>query len=163
MISIVGGKRIRVEGSESDRGKILVDGYEHEAHLLPLGGSSFSLLLDNESFDVWAEERDGLYFIHLVGETYEVRVEDERTALAALAAGRERTKEHLEVKAPMPGMVVAVRVESGQKVRRHQGLVILEAMKMENEIRAPRDGSVREVRVETGQAVEKNQVLVILD
>jgi pyruvate carboxylase subunit B len=65
--------------------------------------------------------------------------------------------------APMPGMVVKVEVAEGDVVREGQGVVIVEAMKMENELRAAGAGRVRRVHVSRGQAVEKDQVLVELE
>jgi biotin carboxyl carrier protein len=67
------------------------------------------------------------------------------------------------VKAPMPGLVVAVAATSGQEVKIGQGLIILEAMKMENELRAPRAGRVKAIRVSPGQVVDKDQVLVVIE
>ena len=63
----------------------------------------------------------------------------------------------------MPGLVVRVQVEPGQPVSSGAGLVVLEAMKMENELRATTAGTVRRVRVRPGEAVEKGQVLVEFD
>jgi biotin carboxyl carrier protein len=65
--------------------------------------------------------------------------------------------------APMPGKVVRVLVERGQAVAEAQGLVVVEAMKMENEIRAPREGTISEVHVREGQAVEGGALLVVLE
>jgi biotin carboxyl carrier protein len=66
------------------------------------------------------------------------------------------------LKAPMPGMVVAVPVEEGQKVERGADLVILESMKMQNELKAPREGTVTHVRVRPGDRVDQNQILISL-
>ncbi|MDE0354893.1 MAG: biotin/lipoyl-binding protein [Deltaproteobacteria bacterium] len=68
-----------------------------------------------------------------------------------------------EVKIPMPGKVVAVLVNEGDTVDKGQGLVIVEAMKMENEVRAPSDGEVKEIRVKAGESVESGQVLAIVE
>jgi acyl-CoA carboxylase subunit alpha len=65
--------------------------------------------------------------------------------------------------APMPGKILAVRVQPGQSVRRGETLVILEAMKMEHDVAAPHDGVVRELRVEAGQQVDAGDVLVVLE
>jgi biotin carboxyl carrier protein len=65
--------------------------------------------------------------------------------------------------APMPGKILAVRVEPGQAVKKGDTLVILEAMKMEHEVTAPHDGVVREVRAEVRQQVDAGDVLVVLD
>ena len=64
--------------------------------------------------------------------------------------------------APMPGRIVKVLVKPGEVVQARQGLIVVEAMKMENELRAPRDGTVEDVRVAEGSSVEANAVLVVL-
>jgi biotin carboxyl carrier protein len=68
----------------------------------------------------------------------------------------------MAIVAPMPGRVVKVLVTPGEAVSARQGLVVVEAMKMENELRAPRDGTVAEVRVREGVPVEANVVLVVI-
>jgi biotin carboxyl carrier protein len=77
--------------------------------------------------------------------------------LATAAAGPQR------VTAPMPGKVVKVLVSPGDEVEARQGLVVIEAMKMENELRAPRAGRVREVHVKEGAPVESGRLLVVLE
>ena len=66
------------------------------------------------------------------------------------------------MKAPMPGMILRLQVERGQRIKVGGGLVVLEAMKMENEIRAPKDGVVTQIYVEAGSVVEKGAPLVEL-
>ncbi len=73
------------------------------------------------------------------------------------------TEAEREVRAPMPGLVLHVLVESGQPVEEGQGLVVLEAMKMENELRSPLSGKVAAIRVAPGDAVGKNDLLIELD
>ena len=68
-----------------------------------------------------------------------------------------------DVVAPMPGRIVKVLVKAGDRVTGGQGLVVVEAMKMENELRAPRDGTVAAVRVSEGMSVEANAVLVVVE
>ncbi|RAJ96033.1 biotin-dependent enzyme [Larkinella arboricola] len=65
-----------------------------------------------------------------------------------------------EIKAPMPGLILSLSVQSGDVVRKGDTVLILEAMKMENVIKSPADGTVKTVRISRGQTVEKNQVLV---
>jgi biotin carboxyl carrier protein len=69
----------------------------------------------------------------------------------------------VNVTAPMPGRIVKVLVNEGDVVAARQGVVIVEAMKMENEVRSPRAGTVKEVRVAQGALVEARTVLVVLD
>ena len=88
---------------------------------------------------------------------------DERTRhIRSLTAGANATRGPATVRAPMPGLVVRVLVETGQEVPAGAGIVVLEAMKMENELRAPAAGVVKGVRVAAGEPVEKGQVLVEL-
>ncbi|MBD3166697.1 biotin/lipoyl-binding protein [bacterium] len=63
------------------------------------------------------------------------------------------------IKAPMPGLIVKTDVEIGDTVKKNQGVIVMEAMKMENEIKAPMDGTIKSLNVKAGDAVEKNQVL----
>lgn len=90
-----------------------------------------------------------------------VETEAEHQVAARPAAGPSRRIE--DVRAPMPGLVVAVEVTEGQPVEAGQGLVVIEAMKMENELRAPAAATVRAVHVAAGSAVEKGAVLVDFD
>ena len=95
------------------------------------------------------------------GEAHLVQVDDERAVrLGTLAGAAERGGAGGKVKAPMPGLVLRVEVEEGQTVAAGAGLVVLEAMKMENEIKAPVAGRVEAVHVSGGQAVDKGTVLV---
>jgi biotin carboxyl carrier protein len=105
-------------------------------------------------------ESDG-WSVMAGGEIHVVQVDDERAVrLGALAGTAERGGAGGKVKAPMPGLVLRVEVEEGQSVAAGDGLVVLEAMKMENEIKAPVDGRVTAVHVNDGQAVDKGTVLV---
>ncbi len=97
------------------------------------------------------------------GEVVEVEVVDERTRhIRRLVGAGKGPAAGGTVKAPMPGLVVRVLVEPGQVVAAGAGLVVLEAMKMENELKAPGAGVVASVAAQPGQAVEKGQVLVTI-
>jgi len=90
-----------------------------------------------------------------------MEVLDERTRhIRSLTSGGNQTRGPAALKAPMPGLVVRVQVEAGATVAVGSGVVVLEAMKMENELRAASAATVRTVRVKPGEAVEKGQVLV---
>ncbi|MFL7808456.1 MAG: biotin/lipoyl-containing protein, partial [Anaerolineae bacterium] len=99
-------------------------------------------------------------FVTLGGQRYRVQVEDERARRLGVQRAAVEEAGEAEVVSSMPGVVVAVLVEAGQEVRTGEGLLILEAMKMENEIRAPRTGVVEAVQVAPGQRVSQDDVLV---
>lgn len=123
----------------------------------------YSMLLGNDSFEAYVSGTDASLQVMLRGQLYEVEVEDERQRRLRQASGFEpKASGEVHLRAPMPGMIVAVPVEAGQAVERGQNLVILESMKMQNELRAPREGTVQQVRVAAGDRVEQNQVLITL-
>jgi len=127
------------------------------------GKPVYSLLLDGKSYEAYISPgEDGLEVL-LLGHLYQVRVEDERQRRLRRSSGPILpARGDYQLKAPMPGLVVAVPVAEGAEVTKGQNLVILESMKMQNELRAPRDGIVNRVRVGPGDHVEQNQVLLIL-
>jgi biotin carboxyl carrier protein len=157
----VGDKAYKIEvGSERE---IEMDGISHQVDIQDIDGYSlFSLLLDNRSYELIAEREGEEFRILLEGEMYNVRVTDERAGRLMGAPTRVPSGE-VAIKAPMPGLVVAVPATLGQEVKIGQGLIILEAMKMENELRVPRAGRVKAIRVSPGQVVDKDQVLVVIE
>ena len=92
-----------------------------------------------------------------------VSVTDPLTHLAAQTRGGGGAKRRQKITAYMPGRVVALLVEEGQAVTTGQGVVVLEAMKMQNEIRAEHDGTITRIHVQTGQAVEGGDPLFEMD
>jgi biotin carboxyl carrier protein len=149
----------------SEEGHIKLDGREVEIDFAQIGSSGlFSLLVDNESFEALVETREGHWQVLLGGDLYDVEVIDERARLLrARAALTVPDSGEVKIKAPMPGMVVALSVEVDQEVAAGDNVVILESMKMENELKAPRGGLVKQINVQTGDSVEKNQTLVIIE
>jgi pyruvate carboxylase subunit B len=158
----IGGREVVVE---LDGGAIRVDGEPVTAVLEPLPGTPLrQLRVGDRSVVLDVVDRGrGAWELGHRGERWDAEVIDERTRHIRSLTGGERPRSGAgEVKAPMPGLVVRVLVEPGQRVEAGAGLVVLEAMKMENQIKAPAAGMVVSVRVEAGQAVEKGQVLVAL-
>lgn len=103
----------------------------------------------------------GAYILWVDGFRFEGEALDERTrAIRDITAESERSSGPASLTAPMPGLIVRVSVAAGDSVQAGQGLVVMEAMKMENELRAHGAGTVKAVHVEAGKAVEKGTVLV---
>ena len=150
---------------EVDGNRVLVGGKPLEAHLAAVTATPlYHLLLGGASWTVAAQSLDqpGRWALGVVGERVEVEVVDERTRHLTGVTGAHSTPVGGTVRAPMPGLVVRVEVREGQRVEVGAGLVVVEAMKMENELRATRPGVVATVHVQVGQAVEKGTPLVTL-
>lgn len=106
----------------------------------------------------------GTYTLWVDGYRFETEALDERTrAIRDLSAARAGPTGPAPILAPMPGLIVRVSVKVGDKVEAGQGIVVMEAMKMENELRATAAGTVRSVEVSPGTAVEKGALLVALE
>jgi len=164
------GESLRIEIVNDPEGRTYVklpDGRELAVNFeAVLGSDFFSLLVDNQSHEVYIEpgEERGDYGVTLDGQIYDVKVETERQhRLAALAPRTNVQTGEITLKAPMPGLVLIVAVEVGQAVEQGQRLVVLEAMKMENELRAPRAGTIKAIKIQAGQTVEQNRPLLIIE
>ncbi len=143
-------------------GDVEVNGRPVSAELIQVPRTPLRDLVLDGSSNTYAitAESDG-WSVMAGGEVHNLQVDDERAVrLATLAGTSERGGGGGKVKAPMPGLVLRVEVEEGQAVDAGAGLVVLEAMKMENEIKAPVAGQVAAVHVVDGQAVDKGMVLV---
>ena len=151
---------IDVEG-----GAVTVDGERLETHWAAIPGTPLiHLLLGGDSWTVACQRLTPTrWALGAAGERFEVEVQDDRTKQieAMTGLGREAVQSGV-VKAPMPGLVVRVDVKVGELVEAGAGLVVVEAMKMENELRAPQRGVVEQVHVSAGQRVEKGATLVTL-
>jgi biotin carboxyl carrier protein len=156
----IDGREIAVQ---VDGGTVRVAGRQVQAYLSPIPGTPLQhLMLGHDSLTLSMERQGpGDWQLGLAGARFEVRVVDERTRHieGLTGATAARTGPHV-LRAPMPGLVVRVLADAGQLVSPGQGLLVLEAMKMENELRATALGQVTRVSVTPGQAVEKGQVLM---
>jgi pyruvate carboxylase subunit B len=146
------GKELRV--SLRGGGIVEVGEAEGSVRLRSLGKHRFLVMIGDATYYVVAARQDGEYHLMLDGRHLSASVESDRDRLLRAYAREGGDAHHrTEIHAPMPALVV----EPGQ------GLVILEAMKMENEIKAHQSGTVKEVRVEKGKTVEKGALLILLE
>lgn len=147
-----------------EKSGVLLDGEPVDVDFNVIGESGlYSLLVNNESFEALVEQADKTWRILLRGDLYEAQVVDERSRLLRSRAGSMVPESgEVAIKAPMPGLVVAVPVELGDAIEAGDNLVILESMKMENELKAPRAGRVERINVNAGDSVEQNQTLVVI-
>ena len=124
------------------------------------------LRLGTMVFRIVAEKKEGRgrYTLWVDGYRFDVEALDERTrSIRDLSAANAAPTGPAPVLAPMPGLIVRVNVSPGDVVEAGQGVVVMEAMKMENELRATSSGTVKSVEVSAGTAVEKGAILVSLE
>jgi biotin carboxyl carrier protein len=125
------------------------------------GQPVFSLILDGKSDEAFVYQGEEDWEVLIRGRQYQVKVEDEREKrLKTAGGGGGVAGGEFHLKAPMPGLVVAVLIEEGQEVKKGQVMLILESMKMQNELKAPRDGVMGRIRVKAGESVEQRQTLL---
>lgn len=135
-----------------------------DAHIEPEGGDRYALMIGNRTYSVVFEppvSRGGSTVLYLDGHRYSVDLQNAKDLLLErFGMTSNVTNGKQEVTAPMPGLVVRALVEPGDEVSEGQGLLVLEAMKMENELKAASSGTVDIVHVEAGTAVRKNDLLI---
>jgi biotin carboxyl carrier protein len=164
-VSRIAGKTAPIS-VERQHGKYIVElgGVRHEVDTRALGPWVLSLLVEGQSHEVAVVGLgDGNYAVDWRGRSFAVELVDPLTHLAESARGEGGKQGKKTIKAYMPGRVVEVRVQAGDRVEAGQPLVVLEAMKMQNEIQAERAGTVSRVFVGAGQAVEGGDPLVEVD
>ncbi|HTY19236.1 MAG TPA: biotin/lipoyl-containing protein [Myxococcota bacterium] len=143
--------------------EVTLDGRTVRVDAARSGRTIYSIIEDGRQFEVIIDEQGAHGFDVLVGgQLLHLQAHDERSKLLAATAKVVATGPQ-RVEAEMPGKVVKINVAVGSEVREGQGVVILEAMKMENEIPAPVDGVLREVAVTEGQTVEGGQLLFVVE
>jgi biotin carboxyl carrier protein len=154
---------LEVKKLENGRYLVQLDGKKSEIDALFLPNGSISLLLGQRSVLAQFDERhDGLQVL-INGQATKVETLTE-TQLRQRAISAGFTAEGIQtVCAPMPGKVVKILVKSGDVVKEGQGLVVVEAMKMENELKSPKDGTVKEIFAKEGVAVENGAKLLIVE
>ena len=127
------------------------------------GAKVRTLLMDGASHRVVARREEGRWFVQVDGCHEVAEVIDERTAAIREMVGDPKESNGVRpIRAPMPGLIVKVEVDESDHVEPGQGLVIIEAMKMENELRAETSARVERIHVSHGQAVERGQLLIDL-
>ena len=157
----VAGRQLSVEVRRRAEGQYEVAVGEHRLSVeaRPIGAHGFSLLVDGTSHDTAVERTAGGFRVHLDGAAVEVTLRE----AGSVAMGSPTGSGPSQVRAPMPGRIVRVLAAPGAEVAVGDGLVIVEAMKMENELKAGRAGTVKAVHVREGQAVEGGALLVELE
>ena len=146
---------------------VAVDGQQHRLDVTPINGAISLILDDGRSYEVSIGESpggSGNLTVHVNGRVVSVAVGTSRASWARRGHdGSSAGQGPHRVLAPMPGKVVKLLVQPGDRVAARQGVVVVEAMKMENELRSAKAGVVTEVKVAEGASVEAGAVLVVID
>jgi biotin carboxyl carrier protein len=149
---------------ESQDDSFLVNGESVKWDLEKIDEGYFHILYNNKSYVaevVKADHDTKTFSVKLDGKIYPVELKDrfdillEKMGMNSSAGSKVNM-----IKAPMPGLIIDLKVKSGDTVKPGDTLLILEAMKMENIIKSPGEGVVKSVKVKKGESVEKNQVLI---
>jgi len=167
----IGDRRFRVALTRA--GSAVVNGTRYSYDLEETSEGVISMILEGTVFDVAvlgkgcssdrppADWRDEPLHVTVSGTGFEALVDDQRSLLIkSLLKASSHTPKAIAVRAPMPGLIVRLEVEAGQTVNAGQGLLVLEAMKMENEIRTINAGCIDEICVQSGHTVEKDELLI---
>jgi biotin carboxyl carrier protein len=161
---VINGAGRRVEftppANESSRVKFTVDGRLVEACAVLISRNTYSILIGGKSLEVTAEENSDGLLLRAKGREFQAQVIDPRSWRGVRGGGIE-LEGRQQLVAPMPGKIVRVLVAVGQQVSGGEGLLVIEAMKMQNEIRSPKSGTVEKLARE-GQTVNAGEVLAIV-
>jgi biotin carboxyl carrier protein len=158
----IAGKERQVELTQTgERPVWTIDGRYLEADAVAVSFGIYSILIDGKSFEVRVERLGAELRATIAGRDLTVGIQDKRE-WRRNRGGSVEAEGRQQVLASMPGKIVRVLVSAGDSVRAGQGLLVVEAMKMQNEIRAPKSGTIDRVRVVEGQTVNAGEVVVIV-
>jgi biotin carboxyl carrier protein len=149
--------------SFSEKG-IFIDDQPSEMNVLSLSERKFQLIHNQKTFQVELvhyEPENKSYLLKLNGKKINVKVKDRMDVLLEkLGIDVSASAKMKDLKAPMPGLILEIKVKEGQAIKEGDQLIVLEAMKMENVIKSSGEGIIKKVLVKKGESVEKNHVLI---
>jgi len=162
----LGGKAHTVEiGSDAahtnGRAPCAIDGRAIDADAIEVAPGVYSILIGGNSFEARVETDATGLRVTVAGREYSPRIRDPRQWRRSRGSAAEAEGQQ-SVVAPMPGKVIRVLVKAGEDVEAGRGLVVIEAMKMQNEVRSPKSGKVERILVSEGKTVGAGEVLGIV-
>ncbi len=154
---------VDIEPAGENRFKLTHNGKTFFVDALTLDHGAVSMLVDGHSYGVEFDEQGDEVHVMVRGQVTRIDVADERRLRLRAGSAAFSVEGKQIISAPMPGKVVKVLVKLGDEVKEGQGLVVVEAMKMENELKSPKAGKVTELPAKEGTAVEINARLVVVE
>ncbi len=154
---------LEVEELGGGRCRIRLGEDQFDVDICKVGPASFSVLVGGRSFDFELHQEGDQVLVASRDGSSRVSLIDRSRRASSRAGKRREVSGRAELKAMMPGRVINVLVAAGDQVEAGQGVLIIEAMKMENELKAPKPGKVIEVKVTAGQTVEKGELLLVIE
>ncbi len=155
-----GSWMVKVE-KHGDACTISLDDREYRVDVKKVEGNYYSLLLGNRTYDLSIDDRGRLVHVGVAGEQFTVEVLNPLAVIERKLGGEMVGRQ--VVKSVMPGKIVKLLVSEGDTVKEGQGVIVVEAMKMENEMTAPKAGKIVEISVSEGSAVEAGADLIIIE
>ncbi|HET9086210.1 MAG TPA: biotin/lipoyl-containing protein [Acidobacteriaceae bacterium] len=151
-----------IRKGESTRWHVKLDGQEIEADAVTMQSNVLSLLMNGKSYRALSDPRSEETAVVLGSRRIPYTIVDPRSLRSRSRAGAAQAGKRV-VKAPMPGRIIRVLVQQGESVVAHQGVLVMEAMKMQNELQSPSSGTVTRIAVQPGDTVQPAQVLVTIE
>ncbi len=158
-LALIEGRTVELEKSKDNT--FVVNGVSKTVDVRVIEPGLYSLIIDGQSYEVTVKDEKKNMVVEFESHYIPVKLADPYSVKAGAAgAGIEGAA---VIASPMPGRVVSLKVEVGQAVKEGDGIVVVEAMKMENELQAPKSGKVTKVEVKVGDTVESGQDLVTIE
>jgi biotin carboxyl carrier protein len=162
-VAINNTRRVVELERDAARWRISLDGKVVDADAVEIAPNIFSILLNGKSYEIRVTPAPtGTLTLQTGRREFTAEVTDPR-AWRGRRHGALEAEGRQQILAPMPGKIVRVLVQAGEKVETGQGLLVVEAMKMQNEIRSPKSGTVERLLVKEGQSVNAGEILAWID
>lgn len=156
------GKPSTVEVTRNENGVCFsIDGTPVDADVAEIHSGAYSVLIGGQSLEVRIDPKTDHLLVLVAGREYTASVSDPRE-WKRKHGGSVASEGRQQVVAPMPGKVVRILAKAGDKIEAGQGILVVEAMKMQNEVKAPKSGQVEKVLVAEGQSVNAGDVLAVV-
>lgn len=151
-----------VRDAEGNGWRVTINGQERSADVQWMQPNVLSLLIAGKSYRILYDPRSEGSAVVMGARRISYAIVDPRSLRSRSQAGASQTGVR-SVTAPMPGRIVRILVQQGESVAAQQGLLVMEAMKMQNELKSPSSGMVTRISVEPGATVQPGQVLLVIE